>query len=51
VYFFQLEFADGGSGEFRYPGRGVNHDLLVSGNTGVAFTRGELLVDFLPIRV
>ena len=27
VYFFQLEFADGSSGEFRYPGRGVNHDL------------------------
>ena len=51
VYFFQLEFADGCSGEFRYPGRGVNHDLLVSGNTGVAFTRGDLLVDFLPIRV
>jgi hypothetical protein len=51
VYYFQLEFADGGSGEFRYPGRGVNHDLLVGGNTGVAFTRGGLLVDFLPIRV
>jgi hypothetical protein len=51
MYFFQLEFADGGSGEFRYPGRGVNHDLLVANNTGVAFTRGDLLVDFLPIRV
>jgi hypothetical protein len=51
IYFFQLEFADGSSGEFRYPGRGVNHDLLVANNTGVAFTRGDLLVDFLPIRV
>lgn len=51
VYFFQLEFADGSSGEFRYPGRGVNHDLLVAGNTGVAFTRADLLVDFLQIRV
>jgi hypothetical protein len=51
VYYFQLEFAEGSSGEFRYPGRGVNHDLLVANNTGVAFTRGDLLVDFLPIRV
>ena len=51
VYHFQLEFADGSAGEFRYPGRGINHDLLVGGNTGVAFTRGDLLVDFHQIRV
>jgi len=51
IYFFQLEFADGSAGEFRYPGRGVNHDLLVGGNTGVAFTRGDLLLEFKSIRV
>lgn len=51
VYQFQMEFADGSEGEFRYPGRGINHDLWVSGNTGVAFTRGDLLVAFKQIRV
>jgi hypothetical protein len=51
IYHFQLEFADGSAGEFRYPGRGVNHDLLVGGNTGVALTRGDLLVAFHQIRV
>ncbi len=51
VYFFQLEFADGSTGEFAYPGRGTAHELLVSGNTGVAFTRLQTLVAFRQIRV
>lgn len=51
LYFFQLDFADGGEGEFCYPGRGPNHELLVAGNTGVAYTRGQRLVAFRQIRV
>jgi hypothetical protein len=50
TYFFELEFEDGG-GEFRYPGRGANHDPLVAGNTGVAYTRRQELLAFHPIRV
>jgi hypothetical protein len=51
TYYFQLEFADGSEGEFGYPGRGGNHELLVTGNTGVAYTRGPRLVAFRQIRV
>ena len=50
TYYFQLEFADS-EGEFDYPGRGPNHELLVTGNTGVAYTRGPRLVAFRQIRV
>lgn len=51
TYFFQLEFDDGSNGEFRYPGRGVSDDLLVKGNTGVAFLRGDTLIAWKNIKV
>ncbi len=51
IYFFQLEFDDGTNGEFRYPGRGVSDDLLVKGNTGVAFLRGQTLIAWKNIKV
>lgn len=51
TYFFELEFEDGFSAEFRYPGRGGHTDPLHKGITGVAYTRGTDLVDFRQIRV
>jgi hypothetical protein len=50
VYYFQLEMEDGG-GEFRYPGRGTQDDLLVKGLTGLAYTRGDVLLAFKTIKV
>jgi hypothetical protein len=50
-YYFTLEFADGASGEFRFPGRGAAYDLMVNGATGVAYTRGADLLAFKKIRV
>ena len=50
VYFFELEFEDG-AGEFRFPGRGAHFDPLVPGNTGLAYTRRDVLLEFKPIRV
>ncbi|MEO0649778.1 MAG: hypothetical protein AAFZ65_03765 [Planctomycetota bacterium] len=51
TYYFRLEFDDGSNGEFRYPGRGVQDDLLVKGVTGVAFLRGETLIAWKSIKV
>jgi hypothetical protein len=51
TYYFDLAFADGSEGEFRWPGRGVDHAPLVTGATGVAFTRGDTLLGFNAIRV
>jgi hypothetical protein len=51
VYFFQLEFADGSEGEFRFPGRSSSDELLVAGNTGVAYTRRDKLLAFKELRV
>jgi hypothetical protein len=51
VYYFQLELGDGSAGEFAYPGRGTSDDLLVAGNTGIAYTRRQTLVAFRSIRV
>jgi hypothetical protein len=51
VYFFALEFEDGTGGEFRFPGRGAHYELLVPGNTGVAYTRRDELLEFKAIRV
>jgi hypothetical protein len=51
TYYFQLEFDDGTNGEFRYPGRGVQDDLLVKGMTGVAFLRGRTLIAWKSIKV
>jgi hypothetical protein len=51
TYYFDLAFADGSEGEFRWPGRGVDHAPLVTGATGLAFTRGDTLLGFHAIRV
>jgi len=51
TYYFALSFADGSEGEFRWPGRGVDHQPLVTGATGLAFTRGDVLLGFRAIRV
>ncbi len=51
AYFFQIEFADGGKGEFRQPGKGSQFEPLVNGNTGIAYTRGQELLDFKVLRV
>ena len=51
IYFFRLELEDGTSAEFRYPGRGVQDDLLVKGMTGVAYLRGDTLIAWKTIKV
>lgn len=51
TYYFDLMFEDGAVGEFRYPGRGGNQELLVAGNTGMAYTRRDELLAFRLIRV
>jgi len=51
VYFFEIEFADGGKGEFRQPGKGPQFEPLVNGNTGMAYTRGQELLEFKVLRV
>jgi hypothetical protein len=51
TYWFELVFEDGSAAEFRFPGRGANHDPLVPGNTGLAYTRANELLAFRPIRV
>lgn len=51
TYYFQLEFIDGSVGEFHWPGRGVDHAPLVTGATGLAFTRGDTLLGMRAIRV
>ena len=50
VYFFDLEFEEG-TGEFRFPGRGAHYDPWVPGNTGIAYTRRDVLLEFKLIRV
>ena len=51
VYYFKLEFVDGGGGEFRQPGRGAQFEPLVNGNTGIAYTRGQDLLGFKVLKV
>jgi len=51
IYVFDLEFADGSAGTFRYPGRGASHDPMTKGATGVAYTRRDQLLAFKQIRV
>ncbi len=51
IYYFALTFADGSDGEFRWPGRGTDHQPLVTGATGIAFTRGSTLLGFHALRV
>jgi len=51
TYYFALQLEDGEKGEYRYPGRGTQDDLLVKGQTGVAFLRGGTLLAWKNIRV
>jgi len=51
IYFYDIEFGDGVRGEFRYPGRGPSEEPWPNGATGVAYTRGDELVDFERVRV
>jgi hypothetical protein len=46
IYFFTLRFDDGSEGEFRWPGQGTLYEPLTNGMTGVAYTRGEALIEF-----
>lgn len=46
VYYFSLRFDDGSEGEFRWPGQGTLYEPMANGMTGVAYTRGETLVEF-----
>jgi len=46
VYFFTLHFDDASEGEFRWPGQGVLYEPMPNGTTGVAYTRGERLIEF-----
>ncbi|MBI5431519.1 MAG: hypothetical protein HZA52_01680 [Planctomycetes bacterium] len=45
-YHFSLRFHDGSEGEFRFHGRGTQYDPMANGAAGLAFTRGERLVEF-----
>ncbi len=51
IYYFRLELEDGTAAEYRYPGRGVQDDLLVKGMTGVAYLRGDTLIAWKTIKV
>jgi hypothetical protein len=46
TYFFTLRFDDGAEGEFRWPGHGTSHEPMSNGYSGIAYTRGDQLVDF-----
>ncbi|MBK7875081.1 MAG: hypothetical protein IPJ77_04905 [Planctomycetes bacterium] len=46
VYFFTLRFDDGSEGEFVWPGQGTMYEPLTNGMTGLAYTRGDKLIEF-----
>jgi predicted RNA-binding Zn-ribbon protein involved in translation (DUF1610 family) len=46
VYFFTLHFDDGSEGEFRWPGQGTLYEPMPNGTTGIAYTRGDRLLEF-----
>jgi hypothetical protein len=46
LYYFTLRFEDGSEGEFRWPGRGTANEPMPSGVTGIAYTRGNELVEY-----
>lgn len=46
VYYFTLHFDDGSEGEFRWPGQGTLYEPMPNGTTGVAYTRGDRLLEF-----
>ena len=37
-------FDDASEGEFRWPGQGTMYELMPNGTTGLAYTRGERLI-------
>ncbi|MEY2746971.1 MAG: hypothetical protein RL112_2013 [Planctomycetota bacterium] len=45
-YYFTLRFDDGSEGEFHWPGQGTMYEPLSNGYTGIAYTRGDRLIDF-----
>lgn len=45
-YYFTLRFDDGSEGEFVWPGQGTSYEPLANGYTGIAYTRGQKLIDF-----
>jgi hypothetical protein len=46
TYYFSLRFHDGSEGEFRFVGRGTQYDPMANGAAGIAFSRGERLIEF-----
>lgn len=46
TYYFQLRFHDGSEGEFKLTGRGVMYEPPTVGASGVAYTRGDTLLEF-----
>ncbi|MFN0006853.1 MAG: hypothetical protein ACKVXR_03010 [Planctomycetota bacterium] len=46
IYYFTLHFDDGSEGEFRWPGQGTLYEPMPNGTTGVAYTRGDRLLEF-----
>jgi hypothetical protein len=51
VYYYTIEFGDGAVVELGQPGAGANEDPLVTGITGVVYSRGATLLAFKQIRV
>jgi hypothetical protein len=50
-YFFTLKFEDGNTTEVRRPGRGSAEEVYAKGICGLAFTRGDELLEFRSFRV
>jgi hypothetical protein len=46
IYFFTLHFDDASEGEFRWPGQGTMYEPMPNGTTGLAYTRGDRLIEF-----
>ena len=50
-YYFTLKFEDGNTTEARFPGRGSAEEVYATGACGLAFTRGDELLEFRRFRV
>ena len=50
-YYFTLKFEDGNTSEARFPGRGSSEEVYATGACGLAFTRGDELLEFRRFRV
>ena len=51
TYYFTIEFENGVTGEFTYPGRGSHEEPYATNLPGIAYTRGPVLIAFKHIRV